>query len=41
MINGNQSIDEMFSDIKDCLDGIFKFIKENPEEPVRHLNWLK
>lgn len=40
MINGNQSIDEMFGDIKERVDQVFASIQQNPEQPIRHLNWL-
>lgn len=40
MINGNQSIDEMFTEVKDRIDQAFQEISANPAEPIRHLNWL-
>ena len=40
MINGNQTIDDMFTEIKDRIDQTFQEIRANPDEPIRHLNWL-
>lgn len=40
MINGNQTIDEMFAEVKDRIDLAFKEISSQPNEPIRHLNWL-
>lgn len=40
MINGNQSINEMFGEIKERIDQAFTEIGSNPNEPIRHLNWL-
>jgi hypothetical protein len=40
MINGNQSIEGMFEEVKGHIDQSYKFLASNPNEPVRHLNWL-
>ena len=40
MINGNQSIEEMFSEVKDRIDQAFQELGSNSNEPIRHLNWL-
>ena len=39
-ISGNQSIEEMFEEIKETIDESFKKLDSNPNSPVRHLNWL-
>jgi hypothetical protein len=38
MINGNQTIEAMFEEIKGHLDVSFEAISSDP--PIRHLNWL-
>lgn len=40
MINGNQTIDAMFADIKERIDQALMELGANPSEPIRHLNWL-
>ena len=40
MINGNQSIEGMFEEVKVSIDQSNKMLQSNPNEPVRHLNWL-
>lgn len=40
MINGNQSIEGMFGEVKDRIDQAYKMLESNPNEPVRHLKWL-
>ena len=42
MINGNQSIEEMFQDVKERIDQAYKHLESslNYPIPIRHLNWL-
>lgn len=40
MVNGNQSIEGMFEEIKGSIDAAYKAVESNSNEPIRHLNWL-